>query len=71
MRPLTPRQTQIADLALLGLTNAEIASALKVAPADVLAELEALYRNGGGSACSAERRTSGSAATWRLEDDDE
>ena len=49
MSSLTPRQKHIADLALLGLTNGEIASALKVAPADVLAELEALYRQLSGS----------------------
>lgn len=44
MRSLTPRQKEIAGLAMLGLTNAEIATALTVTPADVLAELEALHR---------------------------
>jgi DNA-binding NarL/FixJ family response regulator len=49
MTSWTPRQKQIANLAALGLTNGEIASALKVTPAAVLAELEALYRDLGGS----------------------
>jgi DNA-binding NarL/FixJ family response regulator len=62
MTSWTPRQTQIADLAALGLTNGEIASALKVTPAAVLAELEALYRDLGGSGPSSARLPSDPAS---------
>lgn len=44
MSSLTPRQRRIAELAVVGLSNGEIATALRVTPAVVLAELEALFR---------------------------
>lgn len=75
MSSLTPRQKQIADLALLGLTNGEIAGALKVTPADVLAELETLYRDRGSGGlgpapCSTELEFRNPLSTPRLEEDD-
>lgn len=42
--PLTQRQSQIAELASLGLRNGEIAVQLGIAHAVVRDELEALYR---------------------------
>jgi DNA-binding NarL/FixJ family response regulator len=41
---LTQRQTEIAELAALGLRNGEIASQLGVGLATVRADLEALHR---------------------------
>ena len=45
---MTERQRQIAQLAALGVTNAEIAIALGLTAAGVQAELEAFYREPDG-----------------------
>lgn len=49
MSALTALQTQIADLAALGLSNDEIATELGLEPADVQVALVALFRAFGGS----------------------
>jgi len=42
--PLTPRQTEILEFASKGLTNAEIASLLNIAPGTVKVHMAAIYR---------------------------
>jgi DNA-binding NarL/FixJ family response regulator len=44
LRPLSPRETQVVEMAVLGLTNGEIARRLSVTPHAVKFHLSSIYR---------------------------